>query len=97
MLAVTTHELQTATLEPPAPVRAPKANAFCERFMGSVRRECLDHLIVLGERHLLETLVEYARYFDEARTHQGGARKAGSLICSKAPRPTARADTRPRC
>ncbi|MBI3205330.1 MAG: transposase [Myxococcales bacterium] len=53
------------------PVRAPKANAFCERFLGSVRRECLDHVIVLGERHLLETLVEYARHFDEARTHQG--------------------------
>jgi putative transposase len=53
------------------PVRAPKANAFCERFMGSVRRECLDHLIVLGERHLFETLVEYARYFDQDRTHQG--------------------------
>jgi transposase InsO family protein len=54
-----------------APVRAPKANAFCERFLGSVRRECLDHLLVLDERHLLEILVEYVRYFDEARPHQG--------------------------
>ncbi|MBK7583310.1 MAG: transposase [Myxococcales bacterium] len=53
------------------PVRAPKANAFCERFMGSVRRECLDHVLVLGERQLLEILVEYARYFDQDRTHQG--------------------------
>ncbi len=53
------------------PVRAPKANAFCERFLGSVRRECLDHVLVLGERHLLETLIEYARYFEQARTHQG--------------------------
>jgi transposase InsO family protein len=53
------------------PVRAPKANAFCERFLGSVRRECLDHVLILGERHLLETLTEYARYFDRARTHQG--------------------------
>jgi putative transposase len=53
------------------PVRAPKANAFCERFLGSVRRECLDHVLVLGERHLLETLVKYTHYFDQARTHQG--------------------------
>lgn len=45
-------------------------NAYCERFLGSVRRECLDHVIVLGERHLLETLREYVRYFDQ-RPHQG--------------------------
>jgi len=53
------------------PVRSPRANSFCERFLGSVRRECLDHVLVLGERHLLDTLVEYARYFERARTHQG--------------------------
>ena len=53
------------------PVRAPKANVFCERFLGSVRRECLDHVLVLGERHLFETLVEYARHLDQGRTHQG--------------------------
>ncbi|MBK7583388.1 MAG: DDE-type integrase/transposase/recombinase [Myxococcales bacterium] len=53
------------------PVRAPKANSFCERFLGSVRRECLDHVIVLGEHHLFQTLVEYAGYFDRGRNHQG--------------------------
>jgi transposase InsO family protein len=52
-------------------VRAPRANAICERFLGSVRRECLDHVVVLGERHLLEVLVEYCRYFNESRRHQG--------------------------
>jgi transposase InsO family protein len=52
-------------------VRAPRANAICERFLGSVRRECLDHVLVLGERHLLEVLVEYCRYFNESRPHQG--------------------------
>jgi putative transposase len=41
------------------PVRAPRANATCERFLGSVRRECLDHLLVLGERHLWKVLTEY--------------------------------------
>jgi putative transposase len=46
------------------------AISVCERFLCSVRRECLDHVLVLGEQHLLEMLVEYCRYFNEARTHQ---------------------------
>jgi putative transposase len=53
-------------------VRAPRMNAFCERFLGSVRRDCLDHVVVLGERHLERVLREYCfRYFNEARPHQG--------------------------
>jgi transposase InsO family protein len=43
----------------------------CERFLGSVRRERVDHILVLGERHLLAVLAEYGRYFNEARPHQG--------------------------
>ena len=46
------------------PVRAPRANAIVERFLGSVRRECLDHTIILGERHLHQVLSDYARYFN---------------------------------
>jgi len=53
------------------PFRAPRANAVCERFLGSVRRECLDHLLVLGERHLTRVLREYVAYFNRARPHQG--------------------------
>ena len=53
------------------PYRAPRANAVCERFLGSVRRECLDHLLVLGERYLTRVLREYVAYFNRARPHQG--------------------------
>jgi len=53
------------------PYRAPRANAYCERFLGSVRRECLDHLLILGEAHLRRSLRAYVAYFNGARPHQG--------------------------
>src|SRR5439155_24967075 len=51
--------------------RAPRQNATCERFLGSVRRECTDPVLVLGEAHLRRILREYAAYFNTARPHQG--------------------------
>jgi len=53
------------------PYRAPRANAVCERFLGSVRRECLDHLLILGEAHLRRALRAYVAYFNGTRPHQG--------------------------
>ena len=53
------------------PYRAPRANAVCERFLGSVRRECLDHILVLGERHLARVLRAYATYFNRERPQHG--------------------------
>jgi putative transposase len=53
------------------PFRAPRANAICERFLGSVRRDCLDHVLILSERHLLRVLRTYSTYFNGARPHQG--------------------------
>jgi putative transposase len=55
--------------------RAPRQNAVCERFLGSVRRECLDHLLILGEGHLRRVLREYVQYFNHDRPHQGLAQR----------------------
>lgn len=57
------------------PIRAPKANAICERFCGSVRRELLDRLFILSERQLYRVLKEYIAYFNRARPHQGNAQR----------------------
>ena len=53
------------------PYRAPKANAIAERWIRSVREECLDQLVILNERHLQRVLTEYVTYFNHARPHQG--------------------------
>ena len=53
------------------PYQAPKANAICERFVGSVRRECLDFFLILNERHLHKTMKQYQAFFNHARPHQG--------------------------
>jgi transposase InsO family protein len=57
------------------PYHAPKANAVCERFLGSVRRECLDHVLILNTRQLEHLLSEYVAYYNESRPHQGIAQQ----------------------
>jgi putative transposase len=44
-------------------------NAYAERVIGSIRRECLDHVVVIGERHLREILSKYMDYYNRTRTH----------------------------
>jgi transposase InsO family protein len=56
--------------------RAPWQNPYVERLIGSIRRECLDHLIVLNEDHLPRILAKYLRYCHEARTHLSLARNS---------------------
>jgi putative transposase len=53
------------------PYQAPLANAICERFIGNIRLECLDHVLVLSLRQLVRMLTEYVRHFNQARPHQG--------------------------
>ncbi len=51
--------------------RSPWQNGYCERIIGTIRRECLDHVIVLGEKHLRRILKEYLDYYHKSRTHLG--------------------------
>lgn len=53
------------------PRHAPTANAFVERWVRSVREECLDHLFIVNEQHLRQVLTEYVHYYNTARPHQG--------------------------
>jgi len=53
-----------------APARAPKARAHAERWVGTVRRECLDRLLILGRRHLQHVLAAYVAHYNEHRPHR---------------------------
>ena len=56
-------------------VQAPRMNAICERLVGTLRRELLDRMLILGEGHLRTVLAEYQRHYDTARPHQGIAQR----------------------
>jgi len=61
-----------ASLEAEIPTTAPQSpwqNGHVERLIGSIRRECLDHVVVFGERHLRHILLLYMTYYNGARTH----------------------------
>ena len=53
------------------PVRAPNCNAYAERFVRSVKHECLNRLVPIGERHLRHSLCEYVSHYHHERNHQG--------------------------
>jgi transposase InsO family protein len=55
--------------KPIAPA-APWQNGFAERLIGSIRRECLDHLVIFSEAHLRRILQSYANYYNKIRTHR---------------------------
>ena len=89
--AVVTRRLRAMGIrdKPIAPT-SPWQNGFAERLIGSIRRECLDHIIVLGEAHLRQILKSYARYYNETRTHLAldkdaplsrTVKRAGRILC----------------
>jgi transposase InsO family protein len=64
-----THKAMGIRDHPTAP-RSPWQNPYVERLIGSIRRECLDHVVVLGQAHLRRILRFYAPYCNQARTHR---------------------------
>ncbi len=71
------------------PVRSPRANAYAERFVRTVRRECLDWTLVLGRPHLEGTLPEYIWHYNEHRPHRGLGLKASVPGHTTVPSPLA--------
>jgi transposase InsO family protein len=74
----------------PTSARSPWQNAYAERLIGSIRRECIDHIVVFGERHLRHVLLSYMGYYNATRTHLSlnkdapisrAAETAGHIIC----------------
>ena len=74
----------------PTSPRSPWQNAYAERLIGSIRRECTDHIVVFGERHLRHVLLSYMDYYNGTRTHLSlskdapisrGVERAGNILC----------------
>ena len=74
----------------PTSPRSPWQNGYAERLIGSIRRECLDHVVVLGEQHLRHVLLSYMKYYNGVRTHLSlekdapiarAVDRAGHILC----------------
>ena len=79
------------------PFRTPNANAFAERFVRTVRSECLDHLLVVNEAHLERILRSYACHYNGHRPHQGLSQEIPAMERTVPPRGAGLApDARPR-
>ena len=77
----------------PTSPRSPWQNGYAERLIGSIRRECLDHVVVFGERHLRHLLLSYVNYYNSVRTHLSLAKDSPACApcaCSRTHPTTAR-------
>ena len=72
------------------PIQAPRANAYAERFVGTVRRECLDHLLIVGNRHLRRVLAEFHTHDNDHRPHQARKQLPPNHSTNQVTDPTAR-------
>jgi hypothetical protein len=78
------------------PIRAPRANAFAERWVRTVRVECLDRMLLLGRRHAEQVLRAYAAHYNEARPHRGLDLRTPRRLPHPPPRPAGGARVRRR-
>jgi transposase InsO family protein len=76
------------------PYRAPRANGICERFMGSLRRECFDHMLILQGRQLQRLVNEYTDYYNQERPHQGIGQRIPNHYALPASNPTGNISSR---
>jgi Integrase core domain len=75
--AAVTRRLRAMSIrDKPIAPGSPWQNAFAERLIGSIRRECVDHMVVLGEAHLRRVLNSYAGYYNESRIHRSLSKDA---------------------
>src|SRR5262245_42103269 len=80
------HQAKTlGILEAVIAPHSPWQNAYAERVIGSIRRECLDHVVVIGERHLREVLSKYVDYYNRTRTHLSLTKDAPESRSAQAP------------
>ncbi|MGZ3308154.1 MAG: integrase core domain-containing protein [Xanthobacteraceae bacterium] len=86
--AAFTHRLRASGIrDKPIAPGSPWQNGFAERLIGSIRRECVDHIVVPGEAHLRRILTKYSAYYNELRTHRSLGKERSNPSCHPARRP----------